>query len=551
MRSPLPILTVFVSVMAATACEHGPGVAREPPALRITSPTRSMTQGQSGMLTVTGQAIPNSLGDAIDRVLVNNVQATLSADGSFTAKLALGDGATLIETVVRDVAGGTVSDTRAVQSGQLTPVGSDIERAVGAAISTESFSKISAVAGPIIKGIDINALIKPLQPMVNVGTAAICAYVKLSVDTIKYADIKVNVVPVAGGVTFDSEIDGLDATAHVDYAIPLPSCTTATAKVHVTATKTTAAGTLGIAAAGTAGFKVSVIDPNIVITGMNVQSDALPAAVQNDANIQHVVEVITAKIAEFVIGPVFNKVAGALTAPLELNVLGQKITVQVAPVSTAFASTGGVVALNMKLSIAGSEKSPGFIYTKNQMPSLDTSRGLQIGLADDLINEVLAQIHALVLLNLSLPQDAGVFDTAQIKLSIPPMVSADARDGALRLLLGDMVATFTSHGTPVARAAINARINLKIGPSATGVGLGIQLAEPEIHVNTLDDIPNATGLSNDDLATAVGAVLRSQIESLGALLGAIPMPASVGGLSFGTTAMGSNDGYVIVSTTLK
>jgi len=49
MRSPLPILTVLASVMAATACENGPGVAREPPTVRITSPTRSMTQGQSGM----------------------------------------------------------------------------------------------------------------------------------------------------------------------------------------------------------------------------------------------------------------------------------------------------------------------------------------------------------------------------------------------------------------------------------------------------------------------------------------------------------------------
>jgi len=375
--------------------------------------------------------------------------------------------------------------------------------------------------------------------------------VKLYVDTIKYSDIKVNVVPVAGGVTFDAEIDGLDTTSHVDYAIPVPSCTTSTAKVLTTATKVTAAGTLGITTAGAAGFNVTVTNPNIVISGLKIQSDALPASVQNDANIQHVVEVLAAKIAEIAIGPVFNKVAGTLTGPLELTVLGQKISVQVTPVATAFASTGGVVALNMKLTIAGSEKSPGFIYTKNQMPSLDTSRGLQIGLADDLINEVLAEIHALGLLNLALPQDAGVFDTAQVKLSIPPMVSADARDGALRLLLGDMVATFTSHGTPVARAAINARVNLKIGPSATGVGLGIQLAEPEIHVNTLDDVPNVTGLSDDDLATAVGAVLRSQLDSLGSLLGAIPMPASIGGLSFGTTAMGSNDGYVIVSTSLK
>jgi len=555
MRHYLPILTVVLPVVVAAACENGassgPVAVREPPVLRVTSPTRSLTQSQAGILTVTGQATTNSLGDAIDRVLVNNVQATLGPDGSFTAQVALGEGATLIETVVHDLAGSTVSDTRAVQSGQLLPVGADIDRAVGAGISTESFSKISAVAGPVIKGVDINALIKPLQPMVNVGNPANCAYGKVYVDHVEYADIKVNVVPVADGLRFDSVITGLDARSHVDYGIPVPSCTQNTAQVTTTATTITASGTLGVTAVGAAGFAVSVVNPNIVISGMHVASDTLPGSLENNTYIQQMVQTVTAKIAELAIGPVFNKVAGTLTGPLELRVLGQKVTIQVVPVSTAFATTGGVFGLNMKLLIDGSEKSPGFIFTKNQPPSLDATRGLQIALADDLINEVLAEVHALGLLDLSLPEDSTAFDTAQVKLSMPPMVSADGRNGALRLVLGDMVATFTNHGTPVARAAINVRINVNIGPSATGVGLGIQLAEPEIHVDTLDDIPNLTGLSNGDFETAIGAVLGAQIESLGTLLGAIPMPAGIGGLTFGTMAMASNDSYVVVTTSLK
>ena len=38
-------------------------------------------------------------------------------------------------------------------------------------------------------------------------------------------------------------------------------------------------------------------------------------------------------------------------------------------------------------------------------------------------------------------------------MSVPPMISADPADGKMKVVLGDMTATFTNQGTPVAQAA--------------------------------------------------------------------------------------------------
>ena len=151
-----------------------------------------------------------------------------------------------------------------------------------------------------------------------------------------------------------------------------------------------------------------------------------------------------------------------------------------------------------------------------------------------------------------MPNDTGAFDTAQIHMTLPPMISASASaaDGRLHVVLGDMVATFTRQGTPVAKAAINATVDLKIAPLAGGGSVALQLGTPAIHVDTLDDIANATGLTNEDLAAGVGAGIGAQLDSITKLLVAVPVPA-VAGLQFENLAVGADSGYVVLSGQLQ
>jgi hypothetical protein len=276
----------------------------------------------------------------------------------------------------------------------------------------------------------------------------------------------------------------------------------------------------------------------------------VPGVILDLLDLDAVMQVVVSKGAELLMGPLVNLALGALGGPQQLDVLGHKLDLQVAPSAVAFDATGAVLGMNMKAMLQGSEASPGFLFTDNAAPVMDAGYGFQLGLSDDLVNELFAELHALGALNLSLPNDVGSFDTAQVQLTMPPVLSADAADGQLRIVLGDMFATFTRKGTPVGKAAINARIDLKIAPVVGGSSVALQLGTPEIHVDTLDDIANASGLADQDLESGVAASIAAQIDSITKLLVAIPLPA-IAGLSLRNLAIGSDDGYVLVSGQLQ
>jgi len=540
-------LSTGLLLLATAACQNGPGEAKEPPVLKVTSPARSLLQDHAGQVMVRGTVEPNADGDPVTKVLVNNVQATLEADGTFSALVDVGEGATLIHTVASDASGTKATDTRAVQAGQLRAVGTNIPSAVTAALSADAFAKISAAAGPIIKGLDMGALLAPLQPMVHVGddNGEDGAFARAYIDDVKFSDVKIAMSPAQGGLTFRAEIDRLDVPGHARYAILwIPGSTT----FRITADKIVVAGTLNVTPNGMAGFTTKLVSPNVSVTGFHLDASGLPGEILGQLNLDTAIQFIISKGAELAMNPLMNQALGALGGPQQLDVLGKKLDLQVAPSAISFTPTGALVAMNMKVLLAGGQASPGFIYTDNGAPSLDPGHGFQIGLADDLANEMLAEAQAAGMLDLALPEAGGTFDTAQLHMTLPPTISADATDGELRLVLGDMIMTFTSHGTPVARAALNATVDLKISPLTNGTSVAVQLGTPDIHVDLLDDIANRSGLPDQSLSNATAAGLAAQLSAISKLLVAIPVPA-VAGLQVRDLSIGSDNGYVMVKGT--
>jgi hypothetical protein len=302
--------------------------------------------------------------------------------------------------------------------------------------------------------------------------------------------------------------------------------------------------------AGLNGFKTRIASPDVSVTNFHFDAGGIPRTILDLLHIDSIVQTILPPAAELAMSPLVNHALGALAGPQQLDVLGKKLDLQLAPSTIAFDPTGAVLAMNLKVMLEGSSSSPGFIFTGNGSPAMSASYGFQLGLADDLLNEMFAELHALGALNLTVPKDAGVFDAVQIQMTMPPMISADARDGELRIVLGDMSATYTKQGTPVGKAAINARIDLQIVPVAGGNSIALQLGTPEIHVDPLDDVVNTTGLDGRDLSAATAASVGAQIDALSKLLVSIPVPA-IAGLSFHNLAIGSDQGYVMVSGQLQ
>ena len=539
MPTTLSISTGLLILATAVAC----GGAGPPPVLKVTSPTRGLVQSDAGPLTVTGTATPGAPGDRVTKITVNGVAAKLAPDGSFTATLDAPTGAMLLETVATSDSGASASDTRAVQSGQLRPVGAGIDRAVTAALSADVFARLSAAAGPMLQTMDLAAMLAASPPMTAGDDLA---NLKLSVTDVKFTGSKVAATPVDGGLSFSAELDGLRVTANVDYAgalVPDGSTT-----VTITADQVTIAGTLGVTPAGAAGFTTKLIAPTVHTSGLRLAASGLVGTLLDllDSVLGSTIEAVASQSAEAAMEPLVNQALGALAGPQQIDVLGKKLDLRASPSAVAFTSAGALVTMNLEALIEGSESSPGYIFTDNGMPAMDMRRGFQLGLADDLVNELFAEVHALGVLDLAVQQDFGLFDAAQFQLTMPPMISASSRDGAMRLVIGDMIATFSHKGTPVVKAAINVQVDLKIAPAANAQQVALQLGAVDLQVDMLDDAAGGSGVSGDDLKGATSQGIGIQLDSLSQLLITLPVP-SVAGIQLEHLSIGADSGYVMMS----
>lgn len=520
------------------------GAMPPPPELRVTSPQRGMIQGGAGQITVTGTTQPGPDGAAVIKVTVNKVPAKLAADGSFTAIVDVPAGATLLETIAFSDAGGSATDARAVHAGELRPVGTNIDRAVTASLSADAFARLSAAAGPILKATNFSTLLAPLQPMANLGDSI--ANLKLSISRLTLGDAKITLTPVDGGLEFSAQLDGLSVGANAAYGGTLvPDGATA---VSVTADRITIAGTLVVTPSGTAGFTTKITSPTVRTTALKLQASGLAGQVLDllNSNLSTTIQSVTTRAAERALEPLINAALGALAGPQRIDVLGKRLDLQASPSAITFSREGALVTMNVQAKIAGSETSPGYIFTPNGTPTMNVGNGIQLGLADDLINELLAEVHALGLLDLHLEQNFGLFDTADIKLSLPPMVSANHGDSTMRLVLGDMIATLSNKGKQVISAAVNAEVDLEIERGTQAQEIALQFGKVHVFLNVLGDPADPEAVGGEDISGAAAAGIGLQLDSLSQFLITVPVP-SVAGVSLDSLALRADSGYVLVS----
>ncbi|MCX5741738.1 MAG: hypothetical protein NT062_04465 [Proteobacteria bacterium] len=550
MRNLLKVASI-ASLLAFAACSDEPIEQTDPPVLKIITPTRATIQGAAGTVTVQGRVAPNDgTGAAIATVMVNGVPATLAADGSFLAVVTVGVGATHIHTVAKDVTGQEVSDTRAVLAGEMRAPGSNIEKAVAASLSADAFAKIAKAAGTIIKGVDVASMVTPMNPVQHAGDpdGEDCLFDRVYVDDLKFTDVKIALVPAQGGLNFSVEIDGLDVPGHARYAV---SCISGEKTWRVQADKIIVSGQLSITPNGMAGFDTKMLNPDVNITNLQVDASGIPGTIIDMMNLNSTIEWVVEKGAEMAMNPIMNQALGGLGGPKQLAVMGKTIDMQVVPADIVFDPTGGLVTLDTSILIGGAEGSQGYVFTDNSTPAMDPAHGFQIGLADDLANEMMSQFNAIGMMNISQPTEGGSFDTTTMKMTLPPVISADPADGKLRVILGDVEATFTSNGAPVGRAAVNAKLDVKIVPAASGYGVAIELGKPDLDVDVVeDDIVNNTRFTNKDLARAVEVSMANQVETISKLLTSIPLP-QVAGLQMKNMSMSSDAGYVMVKGTFE
>lgn len=508
-----------------------------PPELTVTSPERSRVQGTAGAVVVEGTTQPGPDGARVTRVMVDDVPAQLAADGSFTATIDLPPGAMLLETIAYSETGGIAIDARAVQVGELRPVGTPIERAVTATLSADAFVRLSAAAGPILRDTDFGALLAPMQPMANLGDSI--ANLKLSVTQLSLGDVRLTLTPVEGGLAFSATFDTLSFGAKAAYAGTLVF--DGTTQVAVATDEVTIAGTLVLTPAGLDGFTAAIMAPTVRTTPLRIQASGLTGQVLelfND-NLGSTVQRLVTSSAERALEPLLNDALGALAGPKQFDILGETLDLEASPAAIAFSPDGALVTMNVHAAIVGRRTTADYVFTPNGTPALEVGRGVELALADDLLNELLAQVHDRDLLHIQLPADVGLFDTVDLNPTLPPMISADNADGSLRLVLGDMRATLLKDGAPVISAAINAQVDLEVLRAPDQQQIALKFGEIHVVVNLLG------GEEGIDLSGLADSGIRLQLKSLREFLITVPVP-SVAGVSLDSLSLHADSGYVVL-----
>jgi hypothetical protein len=535
--------------IGAFGCSAADGPDGPPPVLKITSPARGTIQSGLDDVEVRGTvtAAPdtgNGAGLPVASVEVNGVPAQVATDGSFVARVPIGAGATMLHTVALDTDGNEALDTRTIEAGTLLPIDSTIDDAITAAISRDAFAKIGELAGNLIKATDLGSLVQGMNPVVDSGDGPDCLYGQAFIQDLDMANATIELVPYAGGLQLHATIDGLDVPLTTQYAV---ACVDGDTDVRITADHVDIVGDLALSVSN-GRIDVELMNPDVQLDNLEIDASGLPGTIIDMLSLDSAIQWIIPYAVDMFVGPMLNDaIAGMAVGPLELDILGQHLTMGVSPSAIEMTADGGKLMMDSEFHVRGSELSPGLVFTQNGLPSMDAGNGFQLAMADDAINQLMNGFWAVGAMNMTIPHQAGQFDHLKLEARLPPMMSASTTDGDMKLVIGDMMVTLIGSGVEQAKLAFNVEVAMQMESEGAVMKLGLE--EPVVYIDTTDEIANISGFTDDDLETIHHTVVGLMMDQMLPLLGAVPLP-SFAGIQLEDISIQGKAGYVTISGAL-
>ena len=551
------ILAALVSLTAGCDSEYDPNApAIDPtaPRIHITTPERGTFAGDVSSVVVAGTAIDDS--GVVTSVTVNGVAAVVEASGAFKVTVPVDAGTNLLHAIAKDAQNNTGKETRAVVAGALEPISSTVPQAITASMTAQTFDALGQGLTGFLTGTNLQALVAPMNPVVNAGTTngvPDCLYAQAMVTSTTLGhNSKISFAPQPGGIWLQAELDRPAIGTHLQWAV---SCLDGSRNVTISATHITISGmlTVGIKAGQ---FDIHFDRPNVNITGFNVDLGGVPGSIVDLLHLDTMLGPVLGFVAEKFAVPYLNKSLAGLNTVKTVDVLGTKVDVKVTPARIAFDVTGATIELDTKLRARGDTASRGFVYVTDDAPVMDMNQGFQLAVVDNAANQLFTSFWAakgmeagIDLKNGSYGEVGKLYDRVELSAKVPPFL--DAHHDALRLTIGDLMATF-KNGTSIAtQIALNAEVDLKIISDAATGALRLDVGTPTIYVDVLDEnVDGANQLSNAQFE-AVSSFGLSRIVSFGTgAVGAIPLP-SFGGVALKNVKVKQQTGYLVVGGSVQ
>ncbi|HEU5055215.1 MAG TPA: hypothetical protein VFU21_01765 [Kofleriaceae bacterium] len=528
MKRLAPAVLALAAACTGTITD-GRGTSNDttPPTVEVTSPPRgTVTEDRSVVVAgrVTDDKSPVSL-------KVNGNAVEVNPDGSFSTTIEVGDGITLFDTIATDGAGNEANDARAVLSGTLVPQETPVAEGVVANLSGTAMNGLGQLVSSLANNTDFTALATALNPVVDAGGG--CNEAQVYVESVSHGGVEVGVTPVAGGVQAAVSIRSLVVRGHVEFEA---ICINGSASWTISAdaydvggviAPTLASGTITIALAGvTSDFR-----------GFNLDVNNIPGFIEDifeDDVRDKLAQILRDKVNEMVPSLATAFLAEFLAGAWDISLLGQTISLGVTPSAMTWTEQGGTIALDTSATIEGVDG----LYLSSPRPRPSdadmASTGIRVGLADDVLNQLLAAIWAAgALEDAMVPGDAdalgaafgGDVASATMTLMLPPVANFDTTTGSARLTLGDMMVTaLDPSGATLASFVVSADIDLAVETSADG-RVKVVTSTPRILAQVLEQSPTLL-VPLDKLKVAAIAELAIKTLSLKAddLLANLPVP---------------------------
>jgi hypothetical protein len=518
----------------------------EPPVVRVETPQRGEIIGNVADVVVTG-TVTDADGD-VEELTVNSVRADVGADGRFTIAVPAVPGTNLIRVIARDGGNNETTETRAVMAGPLVSRSFVVPDGIAAGISNEAFVAIGDAAAGFITGSDLGAVIAPFNPVVDYGWSGPgdCLFVRGAVTGASVGGAEIDLFSRTGGLSLGAELTDVDIQMHLEYAA---ACLDGSRDITIHADRIAIGGDLNIAIAGDA-FDIHLVNTDTTLTGLDIDLGGIPGAIVDLLQIETVIEWLVPWAVEQFVAPMISDSLGALGETKTVAVLGKQVQITVAPSELAFTTAGAKVRLDSNIAVVG-DAGPGFVYVPNSTPDLTTTDGFRIALADDVVDQAFAAFWGAGGMDYTLPLSSGdygdvgvLFDSVTIEALLPPAVRADG-DGALAVVVGDLIASFSRGGTVVTRIAINGEIALSVVPTGE-TGLALEVADPVIDIDVLDEgVDGANALDREDFESLVSFAATRATHAVSGMVGVIPLPA-VGGVMLSDVDVAAASGYVRV-----
>ena len=546
------IAALIVETGACTDHPYDPGapaIDPDAPSVHITSPRRGTFAGNVKTLVVTGTASDDT---RVASVQVNGIEAALDGAGGWQATIPLGVGTQLIHAVARDAQGNVGKESRAVVAGPMQLIATGVPRAISAAMSAQTFDAISRGVTGFLRTGDLEAIIAPHNPVIAVGGGPDCLYAQASITRMSVGSAtSVSLVPHSSGLALDVELDRVAIGMHLRYAA---ACFDGSRDITVGASHIKVGGTL-VVGVGRGAFDIELVDPDVAVTGFDVDLGSLPGEVVDLLHLDSAVSSVIGWATETFVVPLVNSSLSALAAAATVSVLGTPVDIAVTPARIRVDDGGAVIELDSALRARGDAASPGYVYVSNQVPAMSTDGGFELAIADDAANQLLGSFWAARGMEKAFDLTTGsygnigqLYDRVELSAKLPPFV--DASRGSLKLTIGDLVATFRRGAAIATEVAVNAEVELRVTTGADGKPR-LDVGTPTTYVDVLDEnVDGANALSNAQFE-AIASFALSRVIAVGSgAVGAIPLP-SFGGVAVRDVGIAEHSGYLVLQGNLQ